>query len=45
MIIHITEGIENLTAVPNPSEYALSLGVRLNQNNSTAIIYIEDNGR
>ena len=38
-----TEGIENLTAVPNLSEYTSSLGVRLNQNSSTAIIYIEDN--
>ena len=37
------EGIENLTAVLNLSEYTLSLGVRLNQNSSTAIIYIEDN--
>ena len=37
------EGIENLSAVLNLSEYTLSLGVRLNQNSSTAIIYIEDN--
>ena len=41
---NVTEGIENLTAVLNLSEYTLSLGVRLNQNSSTAIIYIEDNG-
>ena len=39
-----TEGIENLTAVLNLSEYTLSLAVRLNQDSSTAIIYIEDNG-
>ena len=39
-----TEGIENFTAALNLSEYTLSLGVRLNQNSSTAIIYIEDNG-
>ena len=41
---NVTEGIENFTAVLNLSEYTLSLGVRLNQNSSTAIIYIEDNG-
>ena len=41
---NITEGIENFTAVLNLSEYTLSLGVRLNQNSSAAIIYIEDNG-
>ena len=39
-----TEGIENLTAVLILSEYTLSLAVRLNQDSSTAIIYIEDNG-
>ena len=39
---NVTEGIENFTAVF--SEYTLSLCVRLNQNSSTAIIYIEDNG-
>ena len=39
-----TEGIENVTAVLILSEYTLSLGVRLNQNSSTAIINIEDNG-
>ena len=38
----MTEGIENFTAVF--SGYTLSLCVRLNQNSSTAIIYIEDNG-
>ena len=38
-----TEGIENVTAVLTLSEYTLSLGVRLNQNSSTAIIYIENN--
>ena len=40
-----TEEIENVTAVHNLSEYTLSLdlSVRLNQNSSTAIIYIEDN--
>ena len=41
---NVTEGIENFTAVLNLSGYTLSLGVRLNQNSSTAIIYIEDNG-
>ena len=41
---NVTEGIENFTAVLNLSEYTLSLGVRLNQNRSAAIIYIEDNG-
>ena len=39
-----TEGIENFHVVLNLSEYTLSLGVRLNQNSSAAIIYIEDNG-
>ena len=39
-----TEGIENFTAVLILSEYTSSLGVRLNQNSSTATIYIEDNG-
>ena len=42
---NVTEGIENVTAVLTLSEYALSLGVRLNQNSSTAIIYIEDNSK
>ena len=41
---NITEGIENVTAVLTLSEYTLSLGVRLNQNSSTAIINIEDSG-
>ena len=41
---NMTEGIENFTVVFNLSEYTLSLGVRLNQNSSAAIIYIEDNG-
>ena len=40
----VTEGIENFTAVLNISEYTFSLGVRLNQNSSAAIIYIVDNG-
>ena len=41
---NVTEGIENFTAVLYLSEYTFSLGVRLNQNISAAIIYIEDNG-
>ena len=41
---NVTEGIENFTAVLNLSEYTLSLGVKLNQNSSAAIIYIEENG-
>ena len=41
---NVTEGIENFTAVLNISEYTFSPGVRLNQNSSAAIIYIEDNG-
>ena len=40
---NVTEGIDNFTVVLNLSEYTLSLGVRLNQNSSAAIIYIEEN--
>ena len=39
---NMAEGIENFTVVLNLSEYTFSLGVRLNQNSSAAIIYIED---
>ena len=41
---NVTEGVENFTAVLTISEFSQFLGVRLNQNGSTAIIYIEDNG-
>ena len=41
---NVTEGLENFTAVLNISEFSQLLGVRLNQNGSTAVIYIEDNG-
>ena len=37
-----TEGIENVTAVLNLIEYTLSLAMRLNQDRSTAIIFIEN---
>ena len=41
---HVTEGAENFTAALNISEFSQYLGVRVNQNGSKAIIYIEDNG-
>ena len=41
---NVTEGAENFTAALNISEFSQYLGVRVNQNGSKAIIYIEDNG-
>ena len=41
---NVTEGAENFAAALNISKFSQFLGVRVNQNGSKTIIYIEVNG-